>query len=82
MASKSKASAAFSVFPERVNLLLSVLPVPLTRLYVKLSPESESVLASVPMVAPMALFSSIVVVLKAIAVGASFTFSTVSVNSF
>ena len=65
-----------------VKLALSVEPVPATKVYVCVSPASASVPAKVPTVVPDAAFSSTLVFDKASAVGASFTFITVMVNSF
>ena len=71
-----------SVVPVMVKLALSVEPVPLTNVYVCVSPASISVLLSVPTVVPEALFSATLLALSAISVGASFTFVTLMVNAF
>ena len=65
-----------------VKLALSVEPVPLTNVYVCVSPASASVPASVPTVVPDAAFSSTLAFDKASEVGASFTSATVITNSF
>ena len=59
------------------NEALSVLPVPLTKVYTCESLTSGSVVDKVPTVVPLAAFSATVLALNAIAVGASFTLLTV-----
>ena len=68
--------------PLIVNEALSVEPVPPTRVYVKVLSASESVVESVPMKAPSALFSAIEVADRAMSVGISLTFVTEIANAF
>jgi len=57
------------MLPKIVNDALSVEPVPATRVYVKVSPTSASVVEKVPTTAPDGRFSAIAVAERAIAVG-------------
>jgi hypothetical protein len=65
-----------------VKAALSVEPVPATREYVKVLPASGSVVESVPMAVPTALFSAMDVDESVISVGASLTSVTETVNQF
>ena len=82
MVSKSNTAAVTRLAPEIAKLALSVLPVPETNVYVKVSPASTSVELSAPTVVPEDAFSATADTLKATAVGASLTFVTVIVNAF
>ena len=63
--------------PEILKLVLSVSPVPDTKVNVELSPTSTSVALKVPTVASAPAFSATDVELNAISVGASFVLATV-----
>ena len=58
------------MLPEIVKLALSVAPVPLTKVYVKVSPASASVALNEATVVPDAAFSATDVLLNATSVGA------------
>ena len=70
------------VVPVIAKLALSVSPVPLTNVYVNVSPASISVALKVATLVPDAAFSSTLAFDKARAVGASFTSVTLMVNAF
>ena len=65
-----------------VKLALSVSPVPLTNVYVNVSPASMSVALNVATFVPEAAFSATELALALTFVGASFTFVTLIVNAF
>ena len=68
--------------PLIVKEALSVEPVPPTSVYVKVLPASESVVESVPMTAPTALFSAMLDAVMAMSFGASLMSVTEIVNAF
>ena len=82
LASKLRPAVARSWFPEMLKAALSVLPVPVTSVYVKVLPASGSVVERVPTTALAPAFSAIDVAERAMSVGVSFMFVTVIVNAF
>ena len=57
-----------------------MLPVPLTRLYVQLSPASGSDVENVPTAVPTELFSGLDAGVSEVEIGVSFTLMTVTTN--
>ena len=82
MVSKSNTAAVVNVLPVFAKLALSVSPVPLTNVYVNVSPASASVVLKEATVVPEAAFSATELALTLIFVGASFTSVTLMVNTF
>ena len=68
--------------PSMVKLALSVSPVPVSRVKVKVLPVSGSTALSVPTVVPIASPSATVELESVMSVGASLAFVTVIVNCF
>ena len=71
-----------TVLPVIVKLALSVSPVPLTKVYLNVSPASASVALNEATVVPEAAFSATELALALIFVGASLILATVIINSF